>query len=199
VKIINLGQRTPAWLAWRAGGVGSSDAAAVLGVSPWKSRAALLREKVRLLTGHEVKDRSNGAMRRGRDLEPRVAAWYAGWYARPTAAVCGEHDTHGWLRASFDGLAADGVAVEIKCPNAADHEMALAGKVPEKYVPQCDHLLLAGENTVRELHYVSYSDFFDRHRQYAVVVVRPAAGRLALLLDAERAFWDEVQAQIAAE
>lgn len=196
MRIVELEQRSPEWLAWRAGGVGSSDAAAVLGVSPWKTRQSLFAEKVKLLSGGSFADRSTSAMRRGRDLEPRAAAWYTRLYGRELASPCAEHGTHGFVRASFDGLSADGVVVEIKCPNGEDHSTALSGRLPLKYVPQCEHLMLVASGAARVLHYVSYAPSEPRHRQFAVVTFRPEPARLAALLEAEAAFWAEVLAEV---
>lgn len=37
MKIVNLSQRTPAWLAWRAQGVTASEAAVILNRSPYQT------------------------------------------------------------------------------------------------------------------------------------------------------------------
>ena len=42
---ITLEQGTAEWLAWRTQGIGASEAPAILGENPWKSRRALLAEK----------------------------------------------------------------------------------------------------------------------------------------------------------
>lgn len=47
-----------------------------------------------------------------------------------------------WMMASLDGIDIDGQAIlEIKCPGPSDHELAKAGKIPEKYIPQLQHQL----------------------------------------------------------
>lgn len=196
MKIIDLEQRTPAWLAWRTQGIGSSDAAAILGLSPWKARADLLLEKVEALKGNDIEDRPNGAMLRGRNLEPFIAEWYEKTFSRKAPAMCAERDGHPFIRASFDGLDLGGrVAVEIKAPRREDHEEALAGRVPEKYLPQCHHQLLVGGLGLEALHYVSYGHpkSFAPRKQYAVVVVRPDPEVLDSLLEFEVEFWDEVE------
>lgn len=45
-QIISLEQNSPEWEAWRFGVFGASDAAAMLDISPYKSRSQLLREKI---------------------------------------------------------------------------------------------------------------------------------------------------------
>ncbi len=199
MRVVRMEQRTPQWLAWRAGGLGGSDAAAVLGASPWKTRKALLREKARALAGlTPPKEKAETwAMRRGRVLEEPVLGWYARFYGGAMVPVCGErdYDTLTWVRGSFDGYdAASGGALEIKVPKAQDHETALAGGVPEKYAHQLDHLLLAGEGSVCWVHYVSYSpDRWPKAERYAVVTWKreERGGELNALLEAEKLFWAE--------
>jgi putative phage-type endonuclease len=184
-----------AWLEWRAGGIGGSDAAAIMGVSPWQTKDQLLAQKVK---NHKCKPRTgdtqkNSAMLRGTRLEPEVREVFnrrSGIYFVP---VCGIHDDRRFMRSSFDGLCPEGKrGLEIKCPNRADHELALDKVVPEKYWPQCQHNLFVGG--LDKLFYVSYSDnqYFGDSGMYAVVVVRPSPAYLDELVAAEKAFWDTV-------
>ena len=188
-------QRSPEWLAWRNGGIGSSDAASIVGVSPYKSRASLLREKRKAVRGEAPPQRDSWAMARGRANEPAVARWCESWFGVSLSQPCGEHDTHPFIRASYDGYEGDPKAGtvtvwEIKCPKREDHLDALAGRVPKHYMPQCSHLLLVSGASL--LRYVSFSDFFPRHQHYAVVPMRPADAELGVLLAAELEFWGEV-------
>jgi putative phage-type endonuclease len=64
---------SPEWLAVRASGLGGSEIAAVLGLSPWQSRFSLWHRKKGLL-GPEP---DNDGMSRGRRLEPVIAEWFA--------------------------------------------------------------------------------------------------------------------------
>ena len=61
------------WLEARRAGIGASDAAAVLGVYPWKSPFACYVEKVTAVPGQDESE----AMRAGNVLEPVVADWFA--------------------------------------------------------------------------------------------------------------------------
>jgi putative phage-type endonuclease len=73
----------------------------------------------------------------------------------PPARVFSEK--HPFMMANFDGLSKDGkTAIEIKCPGKEDHELARIGKVPEKYYPQLQHLMIAIE--LPEIIYSSYKD-----------------------------------------
>jgi hypothetical protein len=65
--------------------------------------------------------------------------------------------------------------------------------VPEKYVPQVYHQLLAGgPKDLRRVDYVSYSDYFPPAKRLAVVPVPYDPGVVGALLEAEKAFWQEV-------
>ena len=177
-----LTQGTAAWLSWRREGVGASDAPVIMGVSPWMDLDTLWLDK----TGRRAAARSNGAMRRGQQLEPVARRLYVRTTGLPVEPICLEHGTHRWMRGSFDGLSADGrVALEIKCPGVSDHCTALRGRVPEKYVPQLQHLLAV--SGARVCHYWSYRD-----GEGALIEVAPDRGYIKQLTERERDFWQHV-------
>lgn len=64
---------SPDWHAARAGRLGGSDMAAVLGRSPWVSHYRLWHLKQQLVTEGETTD----AQARGHYLEPAIAQWWA--------------------------------------------------------------------------------------------------------------------------
>jgi predicted phage-related endonuclease len=103
VKIHDLIQGSPEWLAYRAQHFNASDAPAMMGCSPYKTRAQLLRE---LHTG-VVPEVDPGTQKRY-DNGHRVEA-----LARPLAEeIIGEElypvtGSNGRLSASFDGLTLD--------------------------------------------------------------------------------------------
>ena len=177
-----LQQGSTAWLAWRRGGIGASDAPAIMGVSPWMDLDTLWLDK----TGQRQDGYSNHAMRRGQRLEPEARALYIRTTRVRVAPVCLEHGTHRWMRGSLDGISADGgVVLEVKCPGAADHGVALGGRVPEKYVPQLQHLLAVSGAEV--CHYWSY-----RAGAGALIEVTPDHGYIRSLIERERRFWRHV-------
>lgn len=126
------------WLEWRRGGIGSSDAAVLMGASPWKTRYDLYKEKV---FGEHCEE-DNDAMKYGRDMEPVVRAWLEDRYEMFLEPRNVEHDQNHWQRASLDAVSLCGRYVfEIKNPyrNEQDHIAVKAGRVPEKYYPQVMH------------------------------------------------------------
>lgn len=115
MKLHNLIQGTPEWLAYRAQHFNASDAPAMMGVSPYKTRAELLRE---LHTGlpQEV---DTGTQRRfdnghrAEALARPLAEEFIGEELYPTTG------SEGRLSASFDGLTMAGAdAFEHKALNA---------------------------------------------------------------------------------
>lgn len=106
MKLHNLIQGSPEWLAYRAQHRNASDAPAMMGVSPYKSRAELLRE---IHTG-VTPEVDVGTQRRydnghrAEALARPLAEEFIGQELYPVTASVGN------LSASFDGLTMDGLA-----------------------------------------------------------------------------------------
>jgi putative phage-type endonuclease len=110
-----------AWLEARSAGIGGSDAAAVLGLNPWRSPLAVYAEKV---TG-KVDSAENEAMAWGTKLEPIVLAHFGAVtnrIVRPAQELLRSRtDPH--MLATLDGWQeterGEG-GVEIKCTGLAE-------------------------------------------------------------------------------
>ncbi|WP_051785964.1 lambda-exonuclease family protein [Endozoicomonas numazuensis] len=116
MKQVNLEQRSKAWQDWRRCGVTASDAAVILGQSPYKSRWQLWAEKSGILKEPDLS--SNPHVQRGIEDEDdaRIRMEEALGDA-PLLPVCGEWEQNLKLRASFDGITKDGIPVELKSPS----------------------------------------------------------------------------------
>lgn len=186
MKLVTFDQGSQDWLDWRGTGIGGSDAAAVLGCSPYETPLGLWLFKL----GRKPPKPDNPGMKRGRDLEEPARLAYEAFTGISVLPQCAEHDQYPFIKASFDGLGVfDEMVVEIKCPGAEDHSLALQGIVPPKYWPQVQHLLLVTGYPV--LHYWSY----DGNDGCLVIVNRDEA-YIQKLLDAEKHFWACVQADV---
>jgi putative phage-type endonuclease len=178
-------QRSEAWFNWRKWHIGSSDAPVIMGVSPWKTPLQLYNEKVNSTISSYG---SNYAMQRGVELEPLALALFeaeTGYLMTPSVKV---HPTHKMLSASLDGLELDGAcAVEIKCPGKVDHELALKGIVPEKYIPQLQHIMEVCQ--LPEMYYMSYVSDSD----FIIFKVKKDNDYTERLLQAELEFWQRIQ------
>ena len=195
MKLVNFIQGSPEWKRWRWGGLGGSDVAAVMGLSPYLTRAELLAEKA-VFSERE----SSFAMRRGTRLEPDARNLYASTRRCHAVPQCVEHEEASWIRASLDGLcrpidSAAGEhqwAIEIKAPCWQDHDRALAGLLPVHYIPQCQYqLFVTGLPCVD---YVSFNNGqrFPQSAWLAVVPVEPDAEFMARMLDECEKFWGDV-------
>ena len=172
-------QGTPAWREWRRAGIGASDAPVIMGVSPWSKPVDLWLLK----TGQVAERPPNWAMRRGTALEDTARQLYMRRTGNTVAPTCFEHHEHTWMRGSLDGYSpAQRLVVEIKCPGHPDHRTAVNGRVPAKYVPQLQHLMLVTD--ARTCHYVSY-----REDECVILEVAPDPAYMQRLLLAESAFW----------
>lgn len=186
-------QGSEAWKRWRGKGVGSSDAAVLLGWSPYKTIDQLLLEKQGLYE-QEFGSHQRSAMERGKRLEPIIRRWYEKKTGALFTEDTAEHALHPQLRASYDGIhrtfknpdGSVGRLVEIKAPNRAEHEGAKEGFVPEKYQAQCQWLMLVAG--FQWLDYVSYGS----DETYAVVEVKAIPAIQRELLSRALIFWDLV-------
>ena len=91
------------WHEWRSKGLGGSDVAAVLGLSPWSSPYSLWAEKVGLVP----RDPSTSeAQEAGKMLEVALTPWFEARH--PDMRVTGqqqqcEHPEKPWMRCTIDG------------------------------------------------------------------------------------------------
>ena len=132
------------WLDVRRSGIGGSDAAAALGLSPWKSRYELYQEKISTSPPPRI---SNEAMTWGRLLEPLIREEFSkrsGMAVRPLRSML-QHPSYPWMLADLDGLVEDsnrGVGIlEIKTSSAFKSADWEDGKVPDQYMLQVQHYM----------------------------------------------------------
>ena len=178
MAIKSILQGTPEWLAMRREFVGSSDCAAILGVSPWTTIGQLLDCKLGLRPQQE----DNEYMKYGRETEPearRAFEEFKGVSVYPKVVQGLEFQL-----ASLDGISMDGqTIVEIKCPGAKDHAIALKGQIPEKYIPQLQHILSV--TGAKEIFYWSYKDGLG-----TMVALARDEDYILRLVAKEKAFYD---------
>ncbi len=136
--IIELEQGSPEWHVWRRGGIGASDAPAIMGECPWKSANYLLREK----SEPNAKPRQNAAMARGTRLEPEARQSYVNSTGKEVVPACLQSKQYPWLRASVDGICVTNhILVEIKCGDSSYRQTANEKRVPRYYYGQLQHQL----------------------------------------------------------
>ncbi|MGI9277009.1 MAG: lambda-exonuclease family protein [Endozoicomonas sp.] len=120
MKQVHLEQRSDTWLEWRRQGVTASDAATVIGQSPYKSRCQLWLEKRGAEKSGLLKEpdlTANPHVIRGVEQEDDARNLMEQALGdAPLLPVCGEWEQNPRLRASFDGLTRDGIPVKLKAP-----------------------------------------------------------------------------------
>lgn len=182
--VVNLQQGTTEWHEWRSNGIGASDAPAIMGENPWKSAAQLLAEKL----GTAPKFGGNAAMERGTALEPEARKRYEEISKISVVPACLQSSKFQWLRASVDGLAAEGSAVvEIKCGESVYKRTASTRQVPSYYVGQLQHILAVTD--------LPHMDFFCWLPNLSEIQLRINRDDqyIARLIIAEQAFWQQLK------
>lgn len=157
INFVDLIQGSAEWKEFRKMKLGSSMAASIQGVG-FRTPLQLFED---ILEEREIE--SNEAMRRGVEVEPKARAWLNEKYkAELQPAVVRHRDPlYDWHISSLDGIwqRPDGTwfVCEIKHSGKDDHQTALDGQVPEKYLPQCLHIL-EDLPVVESILYLSYRE-----------------------------------------
>lgn len=181
-------QDTEAWYNWRAGGIGASVSAAVLGVDPYTSRD----EAFGRMVGTVAQPYFNSHMRRGKLLEPIIRRKYEALFGWAMEPLCVAYDGKPWLMASLDGIKADdSLILEIKAPAEKGQNKVWASGIPDGYYCQVQHqLLITGS---RACHFVSYNEEVPAHRQFYLETVEADRDFQEHLLEELTLFWTSVQ------
>lgn len=133
------------WLERRRHGLGSSDAAAVCGLDPWRTPLEVYLTK----TMPEFADHDSQAKAWGRRLEDTIAQAYSEETGRPIyrpACMIEQHKTLPWMLCSLDRLTeVDGRGRIVECKNVRQDsdQWGAPGTddIPDHYLIQCQHQL----------------------------------------------------------
>ncbi len=101
------------WLKSRKRGIGGSEVAPILGLSPWKTAYQVWEDKTGLSTGVSEE---TPAMAYGKLMEPVLRQWYSNHTGREVGVPAQVliHPKHDIVLASVDGLTDDDRVLEIK-------------------------------------------------------------------------------------
>lgn len=171
------------WLLERRKGIGGSDVAAIMGVSPWKSAASVYLDKIGELP---LEGSDNERMRIGRDLEEYVAQRFAeatGKKVRRNNYML-HHDDYPFIFADIDREVVGENAI-LECKNTNSYcKSQWENEAPLHYQLQCQHYMLV---TGAERCYIACligNEAFVYH-----VIERDAEAMSALLI-IEKDFWE---------
>ncbi len=183
-----------AWLRWRANGLGSSDAAVIMGVDLYRNRQQLWEEKLNPSFDERPK---NWAMEMGVKLEPIARAKFNHWYREQMDdkitfdAMNVEHFNRKYLKASLDlayGHEKVNVFGEIKFQGKYDY---IYNHVPDKNFWQVQHqFMVTGAK-------VGYFVGINRWEEIKVLIVEPDPQAIADLYKESEKFWDCVVNRIS--
>lgn len=139
----NLVQGSPEWHAHRAGSFNASDAAAMLGLSPYKTRDQLLAEKASGITP-EVDAVTQARFDKGHAFEAQARPWAEAMIGEELYPVTLSREVDGLkLSASLDGLTlGDDIAWEHKTLSTRLGQALANGSVLDNYRPQLEQILL---------------------------------------------------------
>ena len=173
------------WLEERRKGIGGSDVAAIMGISPWKTAFQIYQEK-----RGEVKDwKGSPQMDWGKRMEPAIRQWYSDQTGRsvrlPDKIMY--HKEYPFMLASLDGYTDDDRVVEIKTArHSKDWGEPGTNQIPESYMCQVQHYLMVTGFGVAD---VAVSVGGGSPELYEV----PADPELQqLILEACKEFWQRV-------
>ncbi len=145
-------QGSAEWLEWRRQGIGSSDAPAIMGQSPYQTREDILLDKLGRGKPIEV----NPAMALGTKWESAARALYFFEHSEDAEPAELVHPVYGYLRASLDGLIGDDLFLEIKFMGDKNFDLIAKTKAPLDHhwiQMQHQHLVTGIEQSV----YVPYT------------------------------------------
>ncbi len=183
---VELQQGTQIWLDWRDGGIGGSEAAAVMGSSPYVDVIELFQRKMHMLPDLIP----NEAMERGHRLEPEARLLFELETGLKMPPACYIHPEYDFIRSSLDGISVDeNIILEIKCPGLTTHREALNGKIKPYYYTQIQHQLLT--TGAKFAYYYSYTDMPDIETSVLMEVQRDEP-YITRLIERESDFWQYV-------
>jgi putative phage-type endonuclease len=176
----------------RRAGVGASEAAAVMGMSPWAGPLDVYLSKV----AEDPVDISTEAMEAGNYLEDGIARWYADLEGAKIERVNRSlrHPRHDYVLATPDRFIVDerrrrlGV-LEVKDVGRDSDEWGATGtdEVPRQYLIQVQQQL-----AVTDLPYAKLVAFFhDRRQRPRVYHIDEKPELQQVIIDAVRTFWFE--------
>ena len=157
------------WLEQRTKGIGGSDVAAIMGLSPWRTPAEVWLEKTGRAEPQDLSDRPH--VRRGVDLEgfvgERFKAAHKGMAVRRVNAIC-QSIERPWAQASLDYEVRDGGSWGVLEIKTSRNDADWTDGIPVYYMTQVQHYLSV---TGRDFAWVAVqfdSDWLWEYREYRI-------------------------------
>jgi len=185
---VNIVQGTPEWHSWRQSGIGASDVAAIMGISPWRTAIDVFNDKLGLKEAY-----STSGMARGNKYEEEAFEAYKVTFKYSTPYIferspCFCSDELSWAIASPDAWEiVDRLLIEIKVPSEEVYEHHKSGMIAPHYMSQVQwQLFVTGFDVC---HFVVYS---PEKKEYKISVIQRDDAYIATVLEKAAKFWDGV-------
>lgn len=191
------------WLEARSKTIGGSDAAAVVGMSPWMSNTELWEQKTR---PQEPKEADSPVMEYGTKAEPLLRDLFQLDYPE-LKVMYQENNLYKntelpWAHASLDGWLEDekgrrGV-LEIKTANIMSRGQAQRwqGKIPDNYFTQVLHEMAVYEADFAwvkaQLKWTTSEEILLETKHF-LIEREEVQKQIEYLMEAERTFWELIQ------
>lgn len=186
-SISTLNMSREDWLTERKKGIGGSDAAGILGLSPWASPFSVWADK----TGRLPDKEDNEAMRQGRDLEEYVASRWSeatGKKVRRDNHIIRNSD-YPFALANIDRrVVGENAGLELKTTSVMNLKKFKNGEYPATYYAQVTHYLAV---TGADRWYLGVLVLNQGFYEYTI---ERDEDEIAALMDAEESFWRYVEA-----
>lgn len=174
------------WLKERQKGIGGSDAAAIIGLSPWATPYTVWADK----TGRIPSKEDNEAMRQGRDLEQYVAdRWMEATEkkCRRRTKILRNPD-YPFAHANVDRwVVGEKAGLECKTTSLMNLKKFKNGEYPETYYCQCVHYMAV---TGAQRWYLAV---LILNKGFYTFMIERDEEEIAALMEAERHFWQFVE------
>lgn len=172
------------WLKARRAGIGGSDAAAVCGISRYRSPIDVFLDKT---SDEPPSKEDNLQMKVGRGLEAFVAELWmeeTGKRCERRNAIL-QHDDYDWMLANIDRwVVGENAGLEIKTGSSYVKDQWTDGKIPPEYELQCHHYMaVTGANRWYIACLIGNHDFVTR-------VIERDEDTIRYLIEVERIFWE---------
>ena len=183
-KISTANMSREEWLKARKQGIGGSDAAAVIGLSPWASPFSVWMNK----TGKEEDSEDNERLRQGRDLEEYVAQRFCESTEKKVRRVNAIliNPQYPWAIADIDrAVIGEDAILECKTTSVLQLKKYKNGEYPVQYYVQCQHYMaVTGCKKVYLAVLVLQHDFI-------IYEIERDEGEIAALMEQEKHFWED--------
>lgn len=187
IELANNNTGREEWLANRRKGIGGSDAAAILGLNPYKTPYVVWADK----TGRLPEAEDNEAMRQGRDFEEYVAMRFTektGKKVRRQNHIL-QSLLYPFALANIDrDVIGENAGLECKTTSVLNLKRFKNGEYPEEYYCQCVHYMAV---TGADIWYLAVlvlnQDFF-------VYPIKRDQEEIDALMRSEADFWEYVKA-----